>query len=463
MYLSSLFFKARIQSILQDAEYVREFSKSSDLPIIANRRCGSWYVPPDILSGSCYFKSTDGHVGQWAFNHRRLNLHLLPMIESSGGCIIVDSTHGSKKMSDALSKTIPIWCAVINHLLFPDDEISSKVFLPPDDVLASKEAYAICQNMPRIRASARSLDLDLQTLRKQITRPLVPHFVENPRTKAPDSASAASTRSIICLMASHNQVPPENSNLDQATALSMKLDTSYIRGAGDDEDNWAFGLQPFEFWRDQQTVMEYVQSDGGLSKCTVQAIVESRRNQVNNDTPTQIGNLPLFIGRSRDHVSDKILQAQTYTAIIICNEQPRLKPRDEAETVAERCTKLLQLNLREGKIGSRQLRSKLPQVLSFISNIRETYPSVMIVDEAGQDLAVGICLAMLCLFYNDGRFRRLPPERDFDKDFIRKQLAVIASCKYDFDPSRATLQSVHAFLMPKGGFGDWLHEKRGSA
>ena len=36
-------------------------------------------------------------------------------------CIIVDSTKKkSKCMSDALSKTVPIWCAVWNRVLFPD-------------------------------------------------------------------------------------------------------------------------------------------------------------------------------------------------------------------------------------------------------------------------------------------------------------------------------------------------------
>ena len=36
-------------------------------------------------------------------------------------CIIVDSTRRGKRMPDALSKTIPIWCAVLNRLLFEDD------------------------------------------------------------------------------------------------------------------------------------------------------------------------------------------------------------------------------------------------------------------------------------------------------------------------------------------------------
>jgi len=56
-------------------------------------------------------------------------MHLLPTITEHGGYVpctvddtsliirsllIVDSTRSGKRMPDALSKTVPIWCAVIN-------------------------------------------------------------------------------------------------------------------------------------------------------------------------------------------------------------------------------------------------------------------------------------------------------------------------------------------------------------
>ncbi|KAG0319004.1 hypothetical protein BGZ97_002935, partial [Linnemannia gamsii] len=62
-----------------------------------------------------YFKSTDGHTGIWDFNLRRYNPHLISTIIKHGGCIIVDSTRKGKRVPDALSKTIPIWCATINN------------------------------------------------------------------------------------------------------------------------------------------------------------------------------------------------------------------------------------------------------------------------------------------------------------------------------------------------------------
>lgn len=51
-------------------------------------------------------------------------------------CIVVDSTRRGKAMPDALSKTIPVWCAVINRLLFG----AGKVYLPEEIIGASEAA-----------------------------------------------------------------------------------------------------------------------------------------------------------------------------------------------------------------------------------------------------------------------------------------------------------------------------------
>ncbi|KAJ3107880.1 hypothetical protein HDU97_002812 [Phlyctochytrium planicorne] len=64
---------------------------------------------------SVYFKSTDGHYGNWDFNMRRLNSHILEVIADNHGCIIVDSTRHGKRIPDSFGKTIPIWCNVINY------------------------------------------------------------------------------------------------------------------------------------------------------------------------------------------------------------------------------------------------------------------------------------------------------------------------------------------------------------
>lgn len=81
--------KNRLQSIVQDAQFVEGCADELDLPLIANERCGSWYIRPERKAGSAYFKSTDGHFVQWSFSLRRLNLQLLDIIRQGNGCVYV--------------------------------------------------------------------------------------------------------------------------------------------------------------------------------------------------------------------------------------------------------------------------------------------------------------------------------------------------------------------------------------
>lgn len=123
--------KHRLQSIVLDAATVTSLASAwfPRVPIVANKRCGSWYVHPSYsyidrsihnqiptqplassdlgdaengdddeeednddnelfpiaqctnkTSSSAYFKSTDGHYGTWEFSKSRLNLPLLKML-----------------------------------------------------------------------------------------------------------------------------------------------------------------------------------------------------------------------------------------------------------------------------------------------------------------------------------------------------------------------------------------------
>ena len=84
-----------LASIAADARFVAEIARLyRGLPLLANLRCGLWYTPqPD---GTCYFKSTDGHAGNWSFSYTRLNLHVAHLAASHRGCLIVDATRRGK-------------------------------------------------------------------------------------------------------------------------------------------------------------------------------------------------------------------------------------------------------------------------------------------------------------------------------------------------------------------------------
>lgn len=94
---STLSIHNRLISILVDAQFAEHVADAYGRPLIANERCGSWYIDPTQKCGSAYFKSTDGHTGVWKFSLRRLNLHLLEVIGKNDGCIIVDSTRRGKR------------------------------------------------------------------------------------------------------------------------------------------------------------------------------------------------------------------------------------------------------------------------------------------------------------------------------------------------------------------------------
>ena len=84
---SSLSIHNRLRSILHDSLFAQHVACDFELPLIANERCGTWYIPPGLKAGSAYFKSTDGHTNHWSFSLRRLNLHLLDIIARSGGYV----------------------------------------------------------------------------------------------------------------------------------------------------------------------------------------------------------------------------------------------------------------------------------------------------------------------------------------------------------------------------------------
>ncbi|EAT76145.2 hypothetical protein SNOG_16447 [Parastagonospora nodorum SN15] len=136
---SALSIHNRLTSIISDSEFVASVSEAYRLPLVANERCGSWYIPLERKAEGVYFKSTDGHMSQWGFSLRRLNLQLLDVVQNHGGAVVVDSTRRGKSMPDALSKTIPIWCCVINRAVF-GAEGQYAMYTPPQAVSSSEHA-----------------------------------------------------------------------------------------------------------------------------------------------------------------------------------------------------------------------------------------------------------------------------------------------------------------------------------
>ncbi|KAI9149406.1 2'-O-ribosyl phosphate transferase RIT1 [Paramyrothecium foliicola] len=435
----------RLASIRADAAFVSRAAAGlgPGRPLVANERCGSWYVPPAAKAASAYFKSTDGHERAWKFSTRRLNLHLVPLVESNDGIIIVDSTRRGKRMPDALSTTIPIWCTVINLALLPDHPLSSKLFLPP--YLPASTHAQITALIPQFLESLLALKLDLPQC---LTKPLRPFWVtqdsalpgrddDDDGNDVQEKASIFDDyRPVICCTASR-----------RVLAGSEADEGGYIQGAGDDTENWAHGLTAPIFWAHADELL--AASDADLPDLIARLLEKESENQraAADDAGSKKKQLTRNISVCSLPVApDPSLPNQCCIAIT---------QESTAKDKWVRSSRYMEVGLGKSKAASRNLRLALPEICSFASQFLSGLSSsdaprgdLVIACESGKDLSVGTALALSCyLFDEQGSFRTPDKDVSFTKSLVKIRLGSIMTTFPEANPSRATLQSVNSFLM----------------
>jgi tRNA A64-2'-O-ribosylphosphate transferase len=171
-------------------------------------------------------------------------------LKFSNRIILVDSTRAGKRLPDALSKTIPIWCAVINRavlLRFPEIGLGGwdvNLHTPPTSV--SIQEYA--QIETQLDGWAESLVVRVKRLRllasthcvsqnssydiPRLTRPLRPLWITPSNSTFPNIGQ--NFLSVICVSAS-----------EQVTdGIERRLGFSYVQGSGDDHELWGMVTNP---------------------------------------------------------------------------------------------------------------------------------------------------------------------------------------------------------------------------
>jgi tRNA A64-2'-O-ribosylphosphate transferase len=430
---SNLSIHNRLRSIKQDSLFVTSLASLYGLPLVANERCGSWYIPPAVKAASAYFKSTDGHVGQWSFSTRRLNLHLLELIGDKGGCIVVDSTRRGKRMPDALSKTVPVWCCVMNRVVFPEAKEWHALYTPPSAVGESEKS----QIEARIDAFVEAflaLGVDLAGIRGKLDKPLRPIW----RTQddgLPEEQGMPGNGyfyPVVCCTSSRRVIGAEMS------------EGGYIQGAGDDTENWAHGLTAQIWWRHEAELLETSEGDlpGMIGRLVNETNEEGGENGATRLTDVlYVSALPVA-----EHVPGTCLV--------------RLFPEvTEKETWLK--SKLeMEVGIGKSKTGARNLRHALPAICEFVQGFlavesgasaeeMSTRGRVIVACETGKDLSVGTALALDCWCFDDNARPRLKEDENasFTKTAIRVRLGRIMTAMPEANPSRTTLQSVNSFLM----------------
>ncbi|RCK58090.1 tRNA A64-2'-O-ribosylphosphate transferase [Candida viswanathii] len=404
---SLLSLKNRLQSILYDYRFVQAVHQSLEYPLVANERCGLWYVPPRERQDTCYFKSTDGHTNVWTFSLRRLNLHLVLVIASAGGVTIVDSTRRGKLMPDALLKTIPIWCAVVNTVLYSDGDW----LRTPRSMVSENEHNSIKKLIPSFVEEVKRMRLFDGC--ERLEKPLVPSWYY-PSCKA---QTIDSTVYNVCCVSASTKV-----DVHMQVRVGNGVSFDYVQGSADDHELWAPPhLTPDVFWEichggyitmgDSQledTINSYKPPGSTLETFTLR------------DTGITIGKIE----------SDALFSQLATPTAIVFHEQHTIADIPEGKSI-------LHYKISSNKKGANALRTVLPELPLDL-------PCTILCD-SGRDISVGIALILLCLHFDlDWKRTTSPPK--VTKTLIKQHLGKISQlCKAN--PSRSTLQSVNTFLF----------------
>ena len=291
-----------------------------------------------------------------------------------------------------------------------------------------------------------------------LKKPLRPLWVTPELSLAPQPNINTAYNTIVCCTASRRVIGAEAS------------ENGYIQGAGDDSEGWSQGLTPLIFWKHKDQLLSTTEEDMPI---VIQHLIRSCSDTVNSDA-VRLGSTSLYIGTIRNTSITEL-----YDGIIVCSNVSPSKSGPKPDDLRKNGPRILHFLCSDGKLGSRALRSHLPLLLPFVRSltIGGKLPKIMLACSTGKDLSVGVALTVLCLFFDDdcmltsytSRYPsavsagcllpslteswadnfKFETSKAIDKSIIRRRLTYITTAKPDANPSRSTLQSVNAFLMPR--------------
>ncbi|KAJ2186331.1 tRNA A64-2'-O-ribosylphosphate transferase [Coemansia sp. RSA 532] len=363
----------RLRSIDADAQFVTHVSEMlTEYPVIANERCGVWYVDPQLAhSDTVYFKSTDGHTNNWKFSLRRANTHIFPILAQYNGCILVDSTRKGKRMPDSFSRTIPIWCAVWNTAvkILRNTEWDCKLYTPPRVVSESENSH-MSKLVPVFADMLLKSGIDVRELTKEMKKPVRPIWItRDHRLTIPPDFTDAEFCPIVCVSASSTQ--------DCSDGFM------YVQGAADDHELWAGKLTPQLFWKYKEQLLG--------NKNTMEIVDQV----VNIDQDVQGSGGVSFIRNTNVAVGRQMATSVPgFDAVISCGER-----MDSSE-------KHLCLSIHDSKKGQTEMATAIPLALQFVEPFMRNDSRILVCCAQGTNLSVSIALAILTKYTDDnGQFQ----------------------------------------------------------
>ncbi|VFQ64968.1 unnamed protein product [Cuscuta campestris] len=494
-----------LRSIYEDSIFVGEISELwPELPLLANLRCGLWYSPK--FHSTCYFKSTDGHTNNWSFNTSRLNLHVALLAGQRGGCMIIDSTRKGKRFPDSMSKTIPIWCCVLNRAIANYRCRSTGVNIPNDqesntnncmsnlhsvDIkeysftwdcslhlpiwVSETEKSRIEERLDRWTKDLEDSGADIASMSFSLKKPLRPLWISQKTViwlnEVPESSSWDFTPLIL--------VSPSFSTSGFQQRTTSEFSWNYIAGAGDDEESWARGLTPTLFWKH---AYELISLGPNLCNQKVADIVEKNRvycaqrgddapqvtlksskpfclsNEFPAKEPLNVetlcidgyegsrsdGNAISWLGATNVAVGKTLhaKDASSIDSILNCSLEELPHLQDDPEAY-------LHLPIVGCKFDRFSVSRNLPLAINFANNNLRKGKKLLVCCANGEDISISVCLGILLALFDDrGCYdeRISLKQKNITKLELRQRLVFICKFAVNARPSRGNLKQVFNYI-----------------
>lgn len=324
-------------------------------------------------------------------------------------------------MPDALSKTIPIWCAVINRFLFSTQIQHHELYTPPQ-IVSDSEHEQMTALLPTFLQALQALNLPLEELKSKLQQPLRPMWVTPETELLSTTTMFEDFHPVVCCTASRRVAGGEMS------------EGGYIQGAGDDTENWAHGLTPQIFWSNKDMLLSTTEFD-------LPEVIE----RLVGETGSSVGQRMRRVAPCSRLSVGPISAVETMSSALTIVLLSKITDQSTWRTSPTR----MDVGLGHTKLGSRNLRTALPTIINFLASSPAQTQDIVVACETGKDLSIGVALAILCLFCDEKGGLQDRREQRVDKDFIRGRMSWISTALPDANPNRATLQSVNAFLMSR--------------
>mmetsp|Transcript_21254 Transcript_21254/g.29794 ORF Transcript_21254/g.29794 Transcript_21254/m.29794 type:complete len:549 (-) Transcript_21254:124-1770(-) len=365
----------------------------------------------------------------------------------SGGTIIVDASV-SKTLPDSFSRTLPVWCTVINRVTSyyrrqfsnKKNECESKDNLwwdnglyTPSSIVSQEERLEICNVLDgHVRSVLDSgVILDPNFLVNILQKPLRCWWIsnchhlqnmENSRNQCNYTSlqeqceriiqEAQNYTCILCVSCSGSPVCfPHNCDNPCPTHINVGTEYSYVPGAGDDEESWSRGLTPSLFWQHHREILDNVIT-ADQTNISIDKIVgrerklkeQSIEGAVGEDaylSCTGIGLTGISIG---SRISGKPSMCWKHFDCIInvtTNEYDGMSSSVQSFCNIPRGKYYIQMPVKEGKKDRSELEKYMPVAMIFIFEhciIRKR--KLLVHCAQGRDRSVAVVLSALCIFFD---------------------------------------------------------------